>query len=310
MNFTKVLSIFLMCLSPTLNAHDSETLVAKVRELAESGDVDAQRLMAELHIGGGVAGFGKGAIYQNPLKPNPLQVEFWYVRAAAQGDVSSMVSLSDLYSGAYGATPEMIDNRKRLIVMIMAAYSGSELAPFRLASMYEFGDGVPEDLIEAFAWHSVNALGQSVHSGLSQRVRDRIRSKLSPEQLALASRRATQINHWLASGSAIQLSISGKSRNSAVDPRHANLRLIERALGLRLKNNSDSKSDEANKVEILKAREDVAKSFANVQRLIYTGDEPVEVRYQKYSRAFDEYELKLRALRKLLEEQKGAEMPR
>ena len=77
-----------------------------------------------------------------------------------------------------------------------AAEQGEALAQFALGVMYDFGQGVPQDYIEAHKWLNLAAARAS---GEDQKkyaeVRDSLAEKMTPAQLAEAQKRASE---WTA----------------------------------------------------------------------------------------------------------------
>ena len=64
------------------------------------------------------------------------------------------------------------------------------MAQANLGVMYEFGHGVPQDLVRAHMWFSLSAAGfpasEAKNRGIATRNRDEIAARMTPEQLAEA----------------------------------------------------------------------------------------------------------------------------
>ena len=78
-----------------------------------------------------------------------------------------------------------------------AADQGLAIAQYSVGQMYALGEGVTQDLIEAYAWYSVAATG-GYKSGVQNR--DTVASKLTPEQLLEGQKRATELFEKHGSG--------------------------------------------------------------------------------------------------------------
>ena len=72
----------------------------------------------------------------------------------------------------------------------MSADQGLAIAQYSVGQMYALGEGVTQNLVEAYAWYSVAATG-GYKSGVQNR--DTVASKLTPEQLLEGQKRATEL---------------------------------------------------------------------------------------------------------------------
>ena len=77
------------------------------------------------------------------------------------------------------------------------AESGDTAAQYNLGVMYDNGQGVPQDVAEAYVWFSVAAAG-----GFADAVnnRDVVAGKLTPEQLSQGQKRATELFEKISGG--------------------------------------------------------------------------------------------------------------
>ena len=130
--------------------------------------------------------------------------EIWYRRAAEQGHVKAQMELGLLY--AEGGEFVNIDLEEAIDLLTRAAECGDAEAQYALSKMYEKGDGVQVDNIQAYAWANLarvggledaetlrdeNATSYQVDLELefvenAETLRDEIAAKLSEAQLAEA----------------------------------------------------------------------------------------------------------------------------
>ena len=114
--------------------------------------------------------------------------------AAEQGDAEAQIQLADEYftSGAEGFNPA-VSWREASRWYRRAAQQGHGKAQFSLGRMYEQGQGVPQDHVQAHKWLSL-ASAQASDEDLVPyaRARDSVAEKMTPEQIAEAQRLAQQ----------------------------------------------------------------------------------------------------------------------
>ena len=115
--------------------------------------------------------------------------EALFREAAEQGDAGSQFALGTMYDTGRGL-PQ--DFAKAIKWYRKAAERGEGLAQLRLGVMYEKGVGIAQDLVMAHKWLHLAATGGRDQSGLVAQARDRIGSKLTPDQLAEAQRLARE----------------------------------------------------------------------------------------------------------------------
>lgn len=73
--------------------------------------------------------------------------------ASATGDPSALHAVGIAYLAGQGGLPQ--DKLKAFDWLMKAARAGSSMAAIHLAIMYDQGDGIPQDLVEAVAWFTV-----------------------------------------------------------------------------------------------------------------------------------------------------------
>ena len=108
----------------------------------------------------------------------------WYRMAAEQEHADAQCNLGVMYARGEGV-PE--DDREAMKWYRMAAEQGDVEAQFQLGGMYSLGEGVPEDYVKAYAWLNL-AAAQGDKMAVERR--DRLREKMTAEQVAEAQRLA------------------------------------------------------------------------------------------------------------------------
>ncbi len=112
---------------------------------------------------------------------------------AEKGDAVVQLKLGRLY--AEGDFVEK-DDSEAAKWYLSAAEQGQADAQVWLGMGYQTGKGVPKDYVEAYAWFDVAAA--SIKN--SELRRDSVRVLLSPEQLEMGQRRATELANREVSG--------------------------------------------------------------------------------------------------------------
>lgn len=112
---------------------------------------------------------------------------------AEQGDAVAQLKLGRLY--AEGDFVKK-DDSEAAMWYLSAAEQGQADAQVWLGMAYQTGQGVPKDYVEAYAWFDVAAA--SIKN--SELRRDGVRVLLSPEQLEMGQRRATELANREVSG--------------------------------------------------------------------------------------------------------------
>lgn len=110
----------------------------------------------------------------------------WFRKAAAQGNSIAEDNLGIYYENGKGIDRDLAEavNWYR-----KAADQGNSRAQDNLSRMYEQGRGVQQDLVQAHVWANL-AAGRGVDAARVRR--DELSGKLTPEQLALAQKLATE----------------------------------------------------------------------------------------------------------------------
>jgi len=134
---------------------------------AEQGNVDAQRNL--------------GILYNNPESAprDQKQAVAWLTKAADQGDLAAQFNLGLIYERGSSLVPK--DSKQAVSWYTKAANLGNPNAQLNLGRMYGKGDGVPQDIKQAYIWSALAAT-----KGMDAHNRDLAASKLSPQVLAQA----------------------------------------------------------------------------------------------------------------------------
>jgi TPR repeat protein len=157
---------------------DYAAVLRLIRPLAEQGNARAQYNLATMYArGAGVP------------QDQALAVE-WYRKAADQGSAPAQHNLGAMYVTGRGVPQNFAEGAKWLR---KAADQGDGVAQYNLAVMYEQGQGVPQDYVQAWKWFSVAATrfaGDAEKRDRATKGRDRVAARLTPAQLAEATRQA------------------------------------------------------------------------------------------------------------------------
>ena len=158
-----------------MEANDREDYATALREwqpLAERGDALAQ--------------YNIGLLYRKGrgVPQDDVQARNWYAKAAAQGLAKAQFSLGTLYFRASQ------DYQQALRWFRLAADQGEALAQTKIAIMYDEGQGVPRNIIQAYKWYSLAATSGDKSAPL---LRDRTAQQMTPAQITKAQALA---NEW------------------------------------------------------------------------------------------------------------------
>ena len=141
-------------------------------QAVDKGHVEAMVGLADLYtVGQGVTN-------------SPAEALRLYLAAAGKGNVKAIYSLAGLYEEGRG-----VKKNQTLAARWhqLAAERGMAMAQFNLGQRYDLGLGVKADLIEAYKW-----LGLASKGGIkdANEMLERLRKKMTKDQIAEASRRA------------------------------------------------------------------------------------------------------------------------
>lgn len=149
--------------------------VQATQTAARQGDPSAQFRLSLMYE----AGYG---VLQNNLKAVK-----WLRRAAEQDFLPAQFNLGSRYESGDGVTQDFLEASKWFR---KAAEQGFASAQKNLGAMYARGQGVPQDFSESYVWSSV-----ATRSGTEDAIRNRnlASSELSPDDLQVAEKRATEL---------------------------------------------------------------------------------------------------------------------
>lgn len=166
--------------------HNDARAVRKYRQAAERGSASAQFKLALMYD----SGRGVPQDYAEAVK--------WLRKAAAKGFVEAQYHLGSMYSSGQGLSQ---DDTKAVKWFRKAAERGSVGAQKNLGAKYGKGQGVPQNHAEAYIWSSIAA--NSGDEGAIKN-RDFAASKLSPEDLGAAQKRAAKLHEEIQQRKAAQ----------------------------------------------------------------------------------------------------------
>ena len=109
---------------------------------------------------------------------------------AQQGDVVAQLILAGNYNFGQGVPQDYVE---AVLWFRLAADQGYALAQLNLGTSYANGQGVPQDHVEAHMWFNL-AAAQSSGEDRDQTVesRDAVAERMTPDQIAEAQRRARE----------------------------------------------------------------------------------------------------------------------
>lgn len=151
--------------------------VKRTLRAAEQGDASAQFKMALRYDSG-----------QGVPQDRAESVK-WLRKAAEQGYVKAQYNLACMYDSGEGVSQ---DHTEAAEWFREAAEHGYASAQKNLGAKYGTGQGVPQSNVEAYVWSSIAAT--SGDEGAINN-RDFAASRLSPEELASAQKRASELSN-------------------------------------------------------------------------------------------------------------------
>ena len=119
---------------------------------------------------------------------NALQ---WVIKAAEKGASDAQDELGVMYATGQGVRKDLGEGLK---LFREAARQGHANSQFNLAVMYAKGEGVPQDDAESYAWLSVAATNGQENA---KNVLPKVKADLTPDQLAAARKRATELTEQI-----------------------------------------------------------------------------------------------------------------
>jgi TPR repeat protein len=157
---------------------DYATAMAEWRMMAQAGDAAASYGMGQIYR------LGHGVPYRDFE-----QAVRWFQRAAGRGSVPAQYELARIqFEGL--VVPRDID--EMMFWLWRAALSGHAESQVMLGAVYEYGEpGVAANFTEALKWYLIAARnGQAGLRTRAQKLANRVRAKMTPDQMRAAG--------WLA----------------------------------------------------------------------------------------------------------------
>jgi TPR repeat protein len=155
---------------------DSETAFRLVLELAQQGDLRAQSYLGFLYD------HGKG------VEEDDKQAFYWYKTAAERGHPGAQGNLCSKYIDRGTAA----DLEQAVLWCRRSAEQDHEFGQFLLGTLYLYGDGVKQDVVEAYKWFLLSQARAKTDStrGLISDSLQEAGEQLTQEQIEDAKRRA------------------------------------------------------------------------------------------------------------------------
>ncbi len=146
----------------------------KTKMRAEAGHADAQTTLGFMYSS------GMGVV------KDEVESAKWFHKAANQGNAAAQYNLADICENGRGMPKDLAEAAK---LYRKAADQGYQLAISYLGYMYANGKGVQQDFGEAYAWYNL----ASIFFEHTKKERDELAKGLSPEALARAQKRSTEL---------------------------------------------------------------------------------------------------------------------
>jgi TPR repeat protein len=127
-----------------------------------------------------IAEYNLALLYDDPKSPvyNQKQALIWYEDAAKRGDASAQVNLGFKYAHGEGVAE---DHKEAVKWYRKSAEQGDATGQLDLGLELYHGQGVSKDPVQAYEW--VTLAANQGYAGASK-IRDRMRTELTPEQVA------------------------------------------------------------------------------------------------------------------------------
>ena len=107
----------------------------------------------------------------------------WFRKVADKGIASVQYSLGDMYQFGEGVPKDDVEAVKWYRKAADQGYAGAQAS---LGFMYALGEGVPKDDVEAYVWF--NLAGRTIED--AREFRTEISNHMTPEQIAEAQKRS------------------------------------------------------------------------------------------------------------------------
>jgi len=180
-----------------INTDFRKEAVKWYRQAADLGDAQAMRQLGTCYK------FGKGVRYSES------EAAAWYQKAADLGDEEAMYQLGLAYVNGWGIKK---DKKEAVRWYRQAADHGNGNAMCALGICYESGVNLPQSDVYAYMWFILAASKDALY-GAS--LRDEVRKRLTPEQIAEAQKLATIYSEKKEKGSDV---ITNNITTKNIDP--------------------------------------------------------------------------------------------
>ncbi len=156
-----------------------EKAMELARPLAEQGDAKAQSVLGRLYWR------GRG------VPRDDVEAARWFRSAADKGNAAAALNLGNMYADGSGVPQDYAEAAKWYR---RAADRGDPQAQYNLGLAYAKGEGVQQDNVSAHAWFNISASRFAGTDGVNRNLaisnRDAVASRMTPEQIAEAQKRA------------------------------------------------------------------------------------------------------------------------
>ena len=167
----------------------------ETKKAADGGDAGAQNKLGFMYDQG------------NGVTQDYAEAVKWYRLSAEQGHAPAQYNLALMYAHGAGV-PQ--DDAEALKWFRLAAYQGDADAQVKLGCMYVVGEGVPQDNAEAYIWFAIGVFFSKDKDKDKDKdktkdavyLRDKAASMLTPEELAKARNRGTDMTVEILENSA------------------------------------------------------------------------------------------------------------
>ena len=126
-------------------------------------------------------------------KPELTEEEEAFFQRVTDGETAEAIAEQGNVYAQYTLGISGEDHAENARWFLLAAEQGHSDAQFFLGILYEDGDGVPQDYIEAHKWYNLSAAGASdIDREYLAKIRDNMAFRLTPDQLVEAQGRARE----------------------------------------------------------------------------------------------------------------------
>jgi hypothetical protein len=232
--------------------------------------------------------------------PDVKQAINWLSKSSEKGHRGAMFQLSLIYSGANGESFQ--DLSLSLKFARQAALLGDNMSTYMVANIYEYGKGVPRDMIESYAWHIISSSRAGPFS------RDSSAKMANWESLGLITRdginEAVRRSRQILSQASDVASSRGPSGANSYELRFTERELNGKAIWQEeLKRNFPSgviRVSTGSQLAVLqRAKDEYVSAGWKLERALRFGTGTDQERYLRFKEAANECDVRLRHLKEL-----------